>query len=326
MSTILDKINLLNDLFEYYSDIRQAVIDWLWYPYIPRGKLTVLQGDPGSGKSTFAIQLAGLLSTGALLPGEHKAHPPINIIYQCAEDNLSDTVKPRLLAARADCKRMVHIHGPEDMLTLEDGRIEKNTSCHRRRTCHHRPIAAYIGGDGDMQSALRMRKLLRGLASVAERSGAAMLLIGHMNKNGNHKSLYRGLGSIDIAAVARSVLMLIRDEDKPSIRYVVQIKNNLAAEGLAIPFRFTKKGTFHWMQPRHIDLTPDGRQMPTKDGKLLHAIECLQESLKKGDRKSTEVLENLASDGISPRTAHEAKARLGVASYRREQCWYWHLE
>lgn len=316
----------MNGLFEYYSDIRQTAIDWLWYPYIPRGKLTVLQGDPGGGKSTFAIQLAGLLSTGKSLPGEHKSRPPINIIYQCAEDNLSDTVKPRLLAAQADCRRMVHIQDPEEMLTLEDGRIEKTIRATGAGLVIIDPLQAYIGGDGDMQSALRMRKLLRGLASVAERSKAAILLVGHMNKNGNHKSLYRGLGSIDIAAIARSVLMLIRDEDNPSVRYVVQIKNNLSAEGLAIPFRFTKTGTFHWMQPRHIGLSADGRKTSAKDGKLLHAIECLRELLIDGDRKSSKILETLAAEGISRRTAQEAKARLGVAAYRRKQCWYWHLE
>lgn len=316
----------MSDLFEYYSDIQQTAIDWLWYPYIPRGKLTVLQGDPGGGKSTFAIQLAGRLSTGKSLPGEHKTRSPINVIYQCAEDNLSDTVKPRLLAAQADCKRMVHIQDPEEMLTLEDGRIEKTIRATGTGLVIIDPLQAYIGGDGDMQSALRMRKLLRGLASVADRSGAAILLIGHMNKNGNRKSLYRGLGSIDIAAIARSVLMLIRDENTPSVRYVVQIKNNLAAEGLAIPFRFTKKGTFHWMHPCHIELTSDGRQMPTKDGKMLHAIECLKELLMSGDRKSSDVFDALAAEGISRRTVQDAKARLGVTAYRREQCWYWHLE
>lgn len=315
----------LNDLFEYYSEIQQTTIDWLWYPYIPRGKLTVLQGDPGGGKSTFAIQLAGKLSTGSRLPGERTSRPPINVIYQCAEDNLSDTVKPRLLAAQADCSRMVHIQDADDVLTLEDGRIEETIHATNAGLVIIDPLQAYIGGDGDMMSAVRMRKMLRGLASVAERSGAAILLIGHMNKNGNHKSLYRGLGSIDIAAIARSVLMLIRDEDDPSIRYVVQIKNNLAAEGLAIAFHFTAKGEFAWLKPRHIELAADGNPMPTKDGKLLQAIRYLKKSLNGADRKSSEILASLAEEGISRRTAHDAKTRLGVTAYRKENSWYWHL-
>ncbi len=316
----------MNDLFEYYSEIQQRAIEWLWYPYIPRGKLTVLQGDPGGGKSTFAIQLAGKLSTGKPLPGESKPCPPINVIYQCAEDNLSDTVKPRLLAAQADCNRLIHIQDTDDnMLTLEDNRIEETVRATNAGLVIIDPLQAYIGGDGDMQSAVRMRKMLRGLASVAERSGAAILLIGHMNKNGNHKSLYRGLGSIDIAAIARSVLMLIRDEDDPSIRYVAQIKNNLAAEGLAITFQFTKDGRFTWLKPKHIELAADGTPLPTKEGKLLQAMRCLKKSLDEADRKSTEILASLAEEGISSRTAHDAKARLGVTSYRKERSWYWHL-
>lgn len=93
-----------------------------------------------------------------------------------------------------------------------------------------------------MHNAGRMRSLLGSLASVAEKYRCAIVLVGHMNKSQNGKSLYRGLGSIDITAIVRSVLMVGRDEDDPRIRYVFLNKSSLAAEGDAADWYFRKNG------------------------------------------------------------------------------------
>jgi Mrp family chromosome partitioning ATPase len=113
----------LGKVFEYYSTIHKRDVEWLWYPYIACGKITILQGDPGEGKSTVAIRLSALLSTAGILPDGTRIGNPVNIIYQCSADGLADTIKPRLEMAGADCDRMVHIIEDNECLTLEDKRM-----------------------------------------------------------------------------------------------------------------------------------------------------------------------------------------------------------
>ena len=90
-------------IYEFYSAIKQRAVEWLWYPYIPYGKIPVLQGDPGEGKSTFALNIAALLTQGKAMPDGFMCDRPQVVMYQCAEDNPADTIKPRLVAAGANC-------------------------------------------------------------------------------------------------------------------------------------------------------------------------------------------------------------------------------
>ena len=95
-----------NAICEYYSNVTPKPVDWLWYPYIPFGKLTVIQGDPGEGKSTFVLNLVSLLTNGRPMPDGYKTPKPRVAIYQCAEDGMADTIKPRLEQAGADCEKV----------------------------------------------------------------------------------------------------------------------------------------------------------------------------------------------------------------------------
>lgn len=104
--------------YEYYSTVMEKQVDWLWYPFIPYGKLTLLQGDPGEGKSTFIINIAAALTTGGMLPNGIKVSEPITVIYQCAEDSLQDTIKPRLVEAGADCNRVAFIVDTDQSLSM----------------------------------------------------------------------------------------------------------------------------------------------------------------------------------------------------------------
>lgn len=166
--------------YEFYSKIEARQINWVWYPYIPSGKITLLQGDPGEGKSTFMIQLLAALTTGRVLPDGQKVHKAQTVIYQCAEDSKADTVKPRLLDAGADCDRVVFIDDTETCVTLDDSRLEE-TICETGATLLVLdPIQAFIPADSDMQSAAKMRVVLGSLAAVAERCNCAVVLVGHI--------------------------------------------------------------------------------------------------------------------------------------------------
>ena len=107
------------------EEIQAEEVKWLWYPYLPRGKLTIVQGDPGEGKTTFVLAVIAALTCGEALPETEQALEPINVIYQTAEDGLADTIKPRLEAAGADCSRVLVIDESQRELTLSDERLEQ---------------------------------------------------------------------------------------------------------------------------------------------------------------------------------------------------------
>ena len=165
---------------------------------------------------------------------------PVNVIYQTAEDGLGDTIKPRLLAAGADCTKVMVIDDSEQPLTMADVRLEEAIVQTKARMVVLDPIQGFLGAEVDMHRANEIRPLMKRIAVLAEKYHCAIILIGHMNKNSNGKSSYRGLGSIDFQAAARSVLIVGRIKDEPEVRVVCHTKSSLAPEGKAIAFRLDK--------------------------------------------------------------------------------------
>ena len=188
------------------SEVQSQEIEWLWYPFIPYGKLTIIQGDPGDGKTTMVLNLAAKLSKGEALDENMKVTEPVNVIYQTAEDGLADTVKPRLELAGADCERIIVIDESDKSLSMVDERLEQAIVRTGARLLILDPIQAYLGGGMDMNRANEARDMTKKLGALAEKTKCAIILIGHMNKASGNKAAYRGMGSIDFFAVARSVL------------------------------------------------------------------------------------------------------------------------
>lgn len=315
-----------NQICEYYSNVSAEPVDWLWYPYIPMGKLTVVQGDPGEGKSTFMLNLVAMLTRGLPLPDGWKTAQPMVAIYQCAEDGMADTIKPRLVQAGADCDRVAYIVDDDISLTLEDGRIESAIRETGASVFIVDPIQAFIPPDSDMQNAAKMRSVLRKLARTAEQSHCAVILIGHMNKGGGGmKALYRGLGSIDIAAIARSVLMISKDEHRPSMRYMYPIKSSLAPEGAAIGFSFRQGGGIEWqgIYDRNVISYTENEMLKTTKKEKARAK--LIKMLESGDKPAKEVYAGLAEIGVGSRTVEKVKKELQIKTYRSGKCWYWNM-
>lgn len=223
------------------EDVETKEVEWLWYPYIPYGKITVIEGDPGEGKTTLVLKLAALLSRGEPLPCDDDIpYDPINIIYQTAEDGIDDTIKPRLEKAGADCSKIRIIDESEKELTMNDERLEQAIAETKAKLIILDPIQAYLGASVDMHRANEIRPVMKRLGLMAEKHHCAVILIGHMNKASGVKSTYRGLGSIDIQATARSVLLVARIKEKPNIRVMAQDKSSLAPPGDAIGFEMTE--------------------------------------------------------------------------------------
>ena len=204
------------------SEIQSQEVSWLWFPFIPYGKLTIVQGDPGDGKTTLVLNIAAKLSTGEGLDSEMKLAEPLNVIYQTAEDGLADTVKPRLELAGADCENISVIDESIKSLSMIDERLEEAIIRTKAKMLILDPIQAYLGGGMDMNRANEARDMTKKLATLAEKYQCAIVLVGHMNKAAGNKAAYRGMGSIDFFAVARSVLLVGRVEGEANIRAVVR--------------------------------------------------------------------------------------------------------
>lgn len=305
------------------NEVEATEIDWLWYPYIPYGKITVIQGDPGDGKTTCVLAIAAALTTGAALPESKAAAEPMSVIFQTAEDGLGDTVKPRLVQSGADCERVIVIDESEKELSLSDIRIEQAITLTGAKLFILDPLQAYIGADVDMHRANEIRPVLKRISAVAEKTGCAVVVIGHLNKGAN-KSQYRGLGSIDIQAAARSVLTVGRIKGKPYTRAIVQGKNNLAPEGAAIGFELDPATGFRWIGtlPVTIDELLSGI-MPERDSTYDRAVDFLKAELADGEKAAAFLFEKAASKEIQERTLRSAKQALAIPSFKRDKKWFW---
>lgn len=309
-------------------------IDWLLYPFIPFGKVTIVQGDPGEGKTTMVLQIIAKLTKGeAVLPsgsdepaleGKTMALEPVNVIYQTAEDGLGDTIKPRLLSAGADCSRVMVIDDNDQALTMMDARLEEAIIKTKARLVVLDPIQGFLGAAVDMHRANEIRPLMKRIAVLAEKYHCAIILIGHMNKNSNGKSSYRGLGSIDFQAAARSVLIVGRIKDEPEIRVVCHVKSSLAPEGKSIAFRLDKDTGFEWIG--EYDISADDLLSGENRGqKIRSAKEFLKEVLESGFVAQTKVAEEAESRGIKKKTLWNAKKELEIDSVKIGNQWFWML-
>ena len=296
------------------SEVQSQEMEWLWFPFISYGKLTIIQGDPGDGKTTLVLNIAAKLSKGERLDENMNIIESVNIIYQTAEDGLADTVKPRLELAGADCERIAVI----------DERLEV-VRTHAKLLILD-PIQAYLGGDMDMNRANEARDMTKKLGALAEKYKCAIILIGHMNKASGNKTAYRGMGSKDFFAVARSVLLVGRVEGESNIRAVVQIKNNLAQFGHPKAFELSENG-FKWLGDYEITADEVLGGIAPKANKLEQAKQLLRELAETSNAiQSNEIFDMADDQGISKRTLENAKKELGIRAKKINNSWYWELD
>ncbi|MDL2248050.1 AAA family ATPase, partial [Bacteroides sp. OttesenSCG-928-J23] len=270
------------------------------------------------------LAIAAAITNGWPLPEQVEGIDAANVIYQTAEDGLGDTIKPRLLAMEADLDRVHVIDESSKDLTLSDARIEQAITATGAKLFILDPLQAYLGAGVDMHRANEVRPVFKQLGQVAERSGCAIVIVGHLNKSMN-KGQYRGLGSIDIFAAARSVLTLGRVRGKPTYRAFVQGKSNLAPEGKAIAFELDPERGFRWVGACNVTLDDllngtSGERETTYD----RAVALLKAELTVA-MPAKDIIQMTQEQNISPRTLYKAKADLGVRSIKQEGQWFWSL-
>ena len=295
-----------------YEDIEQTSVEWLWFPYIPFGKLTIIQGNPGEGKTYFAMMLTAACTNRKLFPNMEDIEP-FNVIYQTAEDGMGDTIKPRLVEAGADLSRVMVIDDTEEALTLSDDRIEKAVRQNQVRLVIIDPVQAFIGADVDMNRANEVRPVFRKLGMIAEKTGCAIVLIGHLNKSSGTQSTYRGLGSIDIMAAVRSLIFIGKVRKDPTTRVLIHEKSSLAPPGETMAFKLGDEEGFRWVGAYEIsaDELLDGKEGKATETKLERGRKLIMELL--ADKKEIsirELDEKAKEQGISGRTMRDVRSRM----------------
>ena len=282
------------------SEIEPKEVKWLWYPYIPFGKVTLLQGDPGDGKSKLMLSIAALLSKGEPLP------------FTETEENL------------------IFIKEGEKSLSFGDNRIREAIEMYHAKLLILDPMSSYIGESCSMNNANETRAEFNHLIVVAKDTGCAIVIIAHMNKMRDTNPLYRTNGSIDIAGAARSILAITRTPNKevPAERYLVQVKSNLAPTGSAILFEVSEKGV-DFISEMEMTAEEAFQSLAPKIGrpndKEVKAKAFLIEMLKDGEMLSSNCEEKLEAAGFRKSTIKKAKKNAGVISRKKGFLWYWSL-
>ena len=347
------------------ADIEPQEVEWLWYPYIPMGKITLLRGDPDQGKTTIMLSIAAIVSNGWPFPavnlnvgrvindatddenGQRESCPRTskagNVLLITAEDGLADTIVPRLINAKADRSRVFsHVQTTDtfEPLYYTSPKFEELIKEAAPRLVFADPIQGYLGHSVDGNKANQVRPIMSHLGMLAEKYNAAIVLIEHMGKNhAGSKGIYRGLGSIDFTAAARSVLMAGCDPNNSREKGIAHIKHNLSEAGHVVGYTLSADG-LEWNLDTY--LTSEMIQGSVKtisepaENKLGVAKKFLRDALKDGQgtlenariRKSDIIFE-ATTKGITERTLTRAKQELGVDStfegFGKDKIVYWSL-
>ena len=313
---------------KYYSEISSKMVRFLWYPYIPFGKLTLIQGDPGEGKSSLILKIASELSMGGFIPDGSVLKKPLNVIYQCLEDDPEDTIKPRLECYGADMGHIAFIRNKDGLLSSFDrDTLIKVIKKSEAKLFILDPIQSFLTREVALNSAKSVRKYMNILVSAAESTGCAIVLVGHLNKNENGKNIYRGMGSIDIAAVCRSILQVEKLSDNSNVRIIRHVKSSLAPEGGTFGFEIADDRDIKWIGAINID--DEAGEIICQSGagyneKHKYVKKTLFRLLSEGDCSYKQIVRSLEG-AVSIRTMNSIKKELGIVSVRKADGWYWHL-
>ena len=314
---------------KYYSSVNTSEVSWLWYPYIPYGKLTLIQGDPGEGKSSLALKIASLLSVGGCMPDGSALSEPGNVIYQCLEDDTADTIKPRLEKYGADTTKIAFLSDEiSPVSTFDNTDLIKAIEKLDAKMLILDPIQSFFSKDFDYRNVGLVRNYMNKLAGVGAKTGCAIVLIGHLNKNEGSKNIYRGLGSIDISAISRSVLQVERLSDNSKVRIIKHVKSSLASEGGTFGFEIDDINGISWIGD--IDLENESESIISQSiccyGEKTNTVKnLLVEWLESEDLPYNEIIVRMNKYNVSLRTIKMVKKELGICSIRKSDGWYWHL-
>jgi putative DNA primase/helicase len=338
-------------LIKRIADVEAKKVDWLWKPRVARGKLTIFAGMPDVNKSTLLLDVAARVTVGGLLPAGEGKMPQGSVIILTAEDDLADTVRPRLEVAGADLNRVNVIQMVKDNgqpgrcfdLTRDIERLEELIAQMGDVVLVGiDPMSAYMGRPGKLDSHRNsdIRAALAPLHEMASRQGVAVIGIDHLNKGGGTQAMLRVVGSIAFVGAPRSVYLIVRDDNDEQRRLFLPIKNNLAKIRTGLAYKVVEKiapepvfeayPAIEW-EAGPVTMTADEALAQKPDGRKSEALEqaksLLQQMLGWGPCKQQDIEQRAADKGITEKSLRNAKKALYVKSYRPkgDQHWWWLL-
>jgi putative DNA primase/helicase len=332
------------------ADIEAEPIRWLWPGRVARGKVVVIAGNPGLGKSQVTISMAATVSTGGSWPVDHSRCEKGSAIFITCEDDPADTIRPRLEAAGADLER-VYILDAVRHYDTEGGSIErtfnlKDHLAHLERMLDEvgdvvlvviDPVSAYLGATDSHKNA-DVRALLAPLSEMAARRGVAIVMVSHLNKGGGSDALARFTGSFAFVAAARGAFVVSRDPEDSERRLFIPAKNNIGKDNSGLSFKVESHTLCNGIETSRVvwgadpvtvsadealaQSTDPGERSATDE-----AIEWLQEELKLGPKAVSVVQQEARKVGVSDKALRRARERLGVKPKKREFSggWEWRL-
>lgn len=310
--------------------VKPQSVSWLWKQRIPFGKVTLIEGDPGVGKSYLTDAIAAGAAAGHGLPGE-EATKPLNVLLLTAEDGLADTVRPRLDEMNADVSRIFALEGltafdMPGLVQLEAAIIEKQAAL-----VVIDPLIAYMPKT-DIHRANEVRVVMAALSRIAERTGCAIVCVRHLTKSHKGRAIYAGAGSIDFTAACRSVLLVGGDPEDPSKRAIVQTKNNLSEFASAVGYTINGDG-FFWTGESDLTAERILADASGEDARNEHrdAEDFLRQALGEGPRAPKDVEREAIQHGITRWALRRARGALGIKAtkqgghFGKDQGWSWAL-
>jgi hypothetical protein len=302
------------------ADVSPERVEWLWPRRVPKGKITVLDGDPDNGKSVLTTDLAARVTAGKSLPDGTPAETA-GVVIVSAEDGVADTIRPRFDAAGGDPAR-ARLLGDEEPFVIPDDipRLERAIEQVGAALVIIDPIMAFLSGKVNSNRDQDVRRALTPLKRMAERTGAAVVLVRHLNKTPGGNPLYRGGGSIGIIGAARSGLVVGRHPEDEELRVLAGQKNNLSLppESLAYRIETANNGAAQIVYEGVYEATAQQvLRVPEDEEKksaLSEAKEFLLSELGDEPMAAEQVKKNAKEAGIAARTLRRAKKALGVIS------------
>lgn len=322
----------------YVNEIEPQTVTWLWPSRIPAGKLTVVEGDPGLGKSTLLLDLAARVTSGRAMP-DGTAGMDGSALVLTGEDGPADTVRPRLEAAGADLQRVAILTAVEREGQAQPPTFPDDQEALRRAIVGVGaclvvidPFMAFLGGYVNSWRDHDVRRALRPLSDAAEATGAAIVVIRHLTK-GVGPAIYRGGGSIGIIGAARSALLVARDPEDEGRRVLAVVKSNLAPEAPSLAFRVEDDGhgrsriTWDGTSPHRANALVAVPEEPEERSAQDDARDFLLQELAEGPQPARALQGKAGGMGISPKTLRGARERLGIKPRKLsfDGQWIWEL-
>jgi hypothetical protein len=320
------------------STVEPERVDWIWRGRIPKGKLTIIEGDPGDGKSTLTIDVTARVSVGRPWSDGEECETG-GVVLCSAEDGLADTIRPRLDAAGGDPERVLAL------ATVPDGDSERLLVIPKDLGILRRgiervgatvvvidPLSAFLAGSVDTHRDADVRRALGPAAQLAEDTGVAVVMVRHLTKTQGGNPLYRGQGSIGIGAAVRSVLLVARHPEDEDRRVFARVKSNLAKPVPSLTFVLVESANGSARVEWKGETTLSAAALlaapadPEERSALEEAMEFLRDELEGGPVKSSQVSKDARATGITEITLKRAKSTLGVRSRKQSNgTWTWEI-